>query len=170
MENLLGTLWTKHRTATIAAAVGVVAAVGVGGVLLLGGGGGSKETTTATSTPAAPAAPQGPRLTAWPTYGLDPARTRYLPTKEVKPPFKVAWRYDARHLMEYSPVVVDETLYGIDNNGEAFALNTRNGKPHSTCHLLALSLTKAPVLRRRRGSRAGRPRPARPRRWRRRRA
>ena len=144
MANLFGTLWTNHRAATIAAGVGVVAAVGVGGVLLLGGGGGSDQTTTAASTPAAPAAPQGPRLTAWPTYGLDPARTRYLPTKEVKPPFKVAWRYDARHLMEYSPVVVGETLYGIDNNGEAFALNTHNGKQRWR-HVVATLNASAPT-------------------------
>ena len=31
--------------------------------------------------------------------------------------------------MEYSPIVVGETLFGIDNNGEAFAVNSRNGKP-----------------------------------------
>jgi outer membrane protein assembly factor BamB len=51
-----------------------------------------------------------------------------MPTRRVRPPYKVAWTYDARHLMEYSPIVVGDTLYGIDNNGEAFALNTRNGK------------------------------------------
>ena len=47
----------------------------------------------------------------------------------MQPPYKLAWSYDAGHLMEYSPIVVGDTLYGIDNNGEAFALNTRNGKP-----------------------------------------
>ena len=80
------------------------------------------------STQSTPSRPT-PKTTDWPTYGFDQARARYLPTDQVKPPFKVAWRYDARHLMEYSPIVVGNTLYGIDNNGEAFALSTRNGKP-----------------------------------------
>ena len=95
----------------------------VGG--LAGCGGGSKSTTSTTSsTPSQPTV----QTTDWPTYGSDQARARYLRTNLVKPPFKVLWRYDARHLMEYSPIVVGDTLYGIDNNGEAFALNTHNGK------------------------------------------
>jgi outer membrane protein assembly factor BamB len=126
MANLFTTLWTKYRAATIAAAVGILAVVGVGGALALSSGGGSEETTTqATTTTAAPA---GPPLTAWPTYGFDQSRTRYLPTKEVKPPYKVAWSYDARHLMEYSPIIADGVVYGIDNNGEAFALRAASGK------------------------------------------
>jgi outer membrane protein assembly factor BamB len=128
MAKLFTTLWSTHRAATIAATVGLVAALGVGGWLLLRNPGGSEETTTSTAAPAPAPAPAAPQTTGWPTYGLDAARTRYMPTRTVKPPYKVAWRYDARHLMEYSPIVVGDTLYGIDNNGEAFALNTSNGK------------------------------------------
>jgi len=126
MAKLFTTLWTTHRAATIAVTVGLVAAIGVGGWLLLRNPGGSEETTTSAPVPAP--APPAPQTTNWPTYGLDAARTRYMPTHRVRPPYKVAWTYDARHLMEYSPIVVGDTLYGIDNNGEAFALNTRNGK------------------------------------------
>ena len=46
----------------------------------------------------------------------------------MKPPYKVAWSYDARHLMEYSPIVAEGVVYGIDNNGEAFALKADSGK------------------------------------------
>jgi outer membrane protein assembly factor BamB len=126
MAKLFTTLWTTHRAATIAVTVGLVAAIGVGGWLVLRNPGSSEETTT--SAPAPPPAPAAPQTTDWPTYGLDAARARYMPTRRVRPPYKVAWTYDARHLMEYSPIVVGDTLYGIDNNGEAFALNTRNGK------------------------------------------
>jgi outer membrane protein assembly factor BamB len=125
MENLFATLWSKYRAATIAGAVAVLAVVGVAGALLLSGGGSEQTTSSTTTTTAAPPAPP---LTAWPTYGGDNSRTRYLPTKEVKPPFKVAWSYDARHLMEYSPIVVGGIVYGIDNNGEAFALRAASGK------------------------------------------
>jgi outer membrane protein assembly factor BamB len=126
MANFLTTLWTSHRAATIAATVGLLAAIGVGGWLLLRNPSGHEPTTT--STAAAPAQPAGPRVSDWPTYGFDNARTRYLPTKAVRPPYKVAWSYDARHLMEYSPIVADGIVYGIDNNGEAFALRAASGK------------------------------------------
>src|SRR4051794_39548410 len=77
---------------------------------LLGCGGGSDQSTTST-TAAAPPTPPSAQGTDWPTYGLDPARTRYLPTEVVKPPFKVSWRYNAGRLMEYSPIIVRHTLY-----------------------------------------------------------
>ncbi len=120
-------IWTEHRAATIASMIGFVAIVGVGGWLLLRSPSNASQPSTTTSTTSA--SHPAPQTTDWPTYGLDAARTRYLPSDRVQPPYKLAWSYDARHLMEYSPIVVGETLYGIDNNGEAFALNTRNGKP-----------------------------------------
>jgi len=121
------TFWIEHRAVAIAGMVGVVAMVGAGGWLLLRSHRGTSE--AATTTAAAPASRPAPPTVDWPMYGLNQARTRYLPTDRVKPPFKLAWSYDAGHLMEYSPIVVGDTLYGIDNNGEAFALNARNGKP-----------------------------------------
>jgi len=127
MADAFKNLWTDHRAATFAGMVGFVAIVGLGGWLLLRTPSGASEPTD--STAAAPAKRSAPPSTDWPTYGLDQARSRYLPTDRVKPPYKLAWSYDARHLMEYSPIVVGDSLYGIDNNGEAFALNTKNGKP-----------------------------------------
>jgi outer membrane protein assembly factor BamB len=120
-------IWTEHRAAAIASMVGFVAIVGVGGWLLLRSPSSSSQSTTTAAS--APASHPAPPTTDWPTYGLDQARTRYLPSDQVRPPYKLAWSYDAGHLMEYSPIVVGETLFGIDNNGEAFAVNTRNGKP-----------------------------------------
>ena len=66
-------------------------------------------------------------LESWSIYGLDDARTRYLPTSEVDPPFSVRWRFHARSLLEYSPVMVDGVVYGVSNDGEAFALARDTG-------------------------------------------
>jgi outer membrane protein assembly factor BamB len=64
----------------------------------------------------------------WPLYGLDEARTRYLNAPEVKPPYKIKWQFKAQHLLEYSPILVEGSLYGVNNNGIAFSVKTRSGK------------------------------------------
>ncbi len=64
----------------------------------------------------------------WPIFGLDPARTRYLPAKGIKPPFRKLWRYTERPLLEFPPVYVGGTLYAVNNNGTAFALDADTGK------------------------------------------
>ncbi|MGH2984191.1 MAG: PQQ-binding-like beta-propeller repeat protein [Solirubrobacterales bacterium] len=64
----------------------------------------------------------------WPHYGLNPERARYLNAPEVKPPYLVKWRFKGRRLLEYSPILVGGSLYGINNNGLAFSVKTRSGK------------------------------------------
>jgi outer membrane protein assembly factor BamB len=66
--------------------------------------------------------------TDWPRFGFDRARTRYLPAKGVKPPFKEVWDYVDKPLLEFPPVYAKGRLWGVDNNGHAFALNGRNGR------------------------------------------
>jgi outer membrane protein assembly factor BamB len=64
----------------------------------------------------------------WPLFGLNPARTRYLPAKGVKPPFRKLWRYTGRPLLEFPPIFVGGKLYLVDNSGFARALDADNGK------------------------------------------
>lgn len=64
----------------------------------------------------------------WPMYGLNPRRTRYLPARGVKPPFRKLWRYTQRPLLEFPPIYVGGVLYAVNNSGFAFALNARTGK------------------------------------------
>lgn len=71
---------------------------------------------------------KGDQAVDWPTYGLNPERTRYLPSRDLKPPFRVAWRLNGRKLLEYSPIIAGGSLYAINNNGEAFAAKTKTGK------------------------------------------
>jgi outer membrane protein assembly factor BamB len=64
----------------------------------------------------------------WPMFGLNPARTRYLPAKGIKPPFRKLWRYTERPLLEFPPVYVGGKLYAVNNNGTVFALDADTGK------------------------------------------
>jgi outer membrane protein assembly factor BamB len=64
----------------------------------------------------------------WPIFGLNAARTRYLPARGVKPPFRKLWRYTQRPLLEFPPVYAGGRLYAVNNNGTAFALDADTGK------------------------------------------
>lgn len=64
----------------------------------------------------------------WPLFGYNPARTRYLAVKGIKPPFKRLWKYGDRPLLEFPPIYVRGRLYLLDNNGHAIALDADTGK------------------------------------------
>src|SRR4051794_5304171 len=68
------------------------------------------------------------KTTDWPMFGFDRARTRFLPAKGIKPPFKKLWKYGDRPLIEFPPIVVKNRLYFVDNNGHAVSLNSNTGK------------------------------------------
>ena len=74
------------------------------------------------------APPVRARTVNWPLFGLNPARTRYLPARGVAPPFRKLWRYTDRPLLEFPPIFVGGTLYAVNNNGYAFALDAKNGR------------------------------------------
>ena len=73
-------------------------------------------------------APARAKTLNWPLFGLNPARTRYMPAKGVVPPFRKLWRYTDRPLLEFPPIYVGGTLYAVNNNGYAFALDARSGR------------------------------------------
>jgi outer membrane protein assembly factor BamB len=64
----------------------------------------------------------------WPLFGYNLARTRYLPAKGVKPPFRLLWHYVERPLLEFPPVYAEGKLFAVNNNGNAFALDANTGK------------------------------------------
>ncbi|HEY2052825.1 MAG TPA: PQQ-binding-like beta-propeller repeat protein [Solirubrobacterales bacterium] len=64
----------------------------------------------------------------WPMYGLNPQRTRFLPARGIKPPFRKLWRYTERPLLEFPPIYVGGVLYAVNNSGFAFALDAKTGK------------------------------------------
>ena len=130
MQKLQGTaknLWENHRIATLAGAIAiVVAAFGVAGYLAL-----KRPGDVSNEDATFDAADQEKGIVGvvnWPLYGMNQERTRYLAADGLKPPFKVAWRINGRKLLEYSPILVDGSIYTINNNGEALSAKTRNGK------------------------------------------
>jgi outer membrane protein assembly factor BamB len=64
----------------------------------------------------------------WPMFGLNRARTRYLPADRVKPPYRLLWHYTERPLLEFPPVYAGGRLYAVNNSGTAFSLDANTGK------------------------------------------
>ena len=62
------------------------------------------------------------------TMRYDRARTRYLPVKGVKPPFRKLWRFTDRPLLEFPPIYVAGRLYFVNNSGFAHSLDADTGK------------------------------------------
>jgi outer membrane protein assembly factor BamB len=65
----------------------------------------------------------------WPYYGYDTQRTRYLPTKRVRPPYDASvWSFQAGKLLEFSPIVAKGTVYFQDKDALLYALSADKGR------------------------------------------
>jgi outer membrane protein assembly factor BamB len=86
-----------------------------------------------TATDAPPAPPHKKKTPvvdnfAWPRYGFDAARTRFFPGgSKLNPPLKVGWRFQDYALLEFPPVIYQNNLYLLDDDGSAKELNKLNG-------------------------------------------
>lgn len=121
--------WHDRRHIAIGLIVASVVVVAGAGVLTyeLVKRPGDVHNPNATFVPQKP--PQAKAKTVnWPMFGLNPARTRYLPAKGVKPPFRKLWRFTEKPLLEFPPIYVGGKLYFVDNNGTARALDADTGK------------------------------------------
>jgi hypothetical protein len=79
----------------------------------------------ATATP--PPAPKEPGV-AWSTYGYDSERLRFVNGSTLAPPFRRAWTFHARSLVEFPPAVAYGRLFFANNEGVMFAVGARNGR------------------------------------------
>jgi outer membrane protein assembly factor BamB len=87
------------------------------------------EFTAPTTTVAAP--PPKPKVDRfeWPRYGYDAARTRFFAEGgKLKPPFRVGWKFEDYGLLEFPPVIYGKTLYQMDDNASAKAIDKRTGR------------------------------------------
>jgi outer membrane protein assembly factor BamB len=68
------------------------------------------------------------KIVDWPTYGYDEEKTRYLPEKGIRPPFRQIWSYETGGVLtEFPPVLADATIYGVDKHAVAYALGADGG-------------------------------------------
>jgi outer membrane protein assembly factor BamB len=84
---------------------------------------------TPTPPPPPPKPPPRPTDDAWPLYGYNLARTRFVPQgRKLDPPFRIGWRYRDHSLLEFPPVIFHNTLYFQDADGRAKAVNSMTGR------------------------------------------
>jgi outer membrane protein assembly factor BamB len=122
-------LWREHRPVVIALTA-IALVVGLAGIAIAYE---ALKRPADVHNPDVAFKPQKPpkpkaKTVNWPLFGLNPARTRYLPAKGVKPPFRKLWRYTGRPLLEFPPIFVGGKLYFVDNNGTAVALDADTGR------------------------------------------
>ncbi|HLM32286.1 MAG TPA: PQQ-binding-like beta-propeller repeat protein [Solirubrobacterales bacterium] len=118
-----------------------LAALAAGIVLLLGGAGVAayvvlKRDSDQSCAPPCKLEVQKPtrhreevKTVDWPYYGYDQQRTRYLPTKRVRPPYDASnWSLQVGKLIEFAPIVAKGTLYFQDKNAVFYAVDADTGK------------------------------------------
>ncbi|MBV8432297.1 MAG: PQQ-binding-like beta-propeller repeat protein [Solirubrobacterales bacterium] len=82
-----------------------------------------------TPAPPRPKPPPAPTDSPWLLYGYNLARTRAFPQGQaLDPPFRMGWKYRDRSLLEFPPVIYDNTLYFQDADGRAKAVSTMTGR------------------------------------------
>jgi outer membrane protein assembly factor BamB len=120
------------RRVLVAVAVLLVLSGGAVAVLLLHSPGNVSHPNLEFTRPNASVSPPKPAGVLapfeWPRYGYDAARTRFFaPGAKLTPPFRVGWKFDDFALLEFPPVIYGHTLYVVDDNGSAKALDARTG-------------------------------------------
>jgi outer membrane protein assembly factor BamB len=116
-----------------AAAAVVVAVVGAGIAFYLVrsheardvNGSSTVEFVPTETTP--PKQPKEPGV-AWAQYGFDMERLRVATGSSLAPPFKRAWTFHARELVEFPPAVAYGRLFFANGDGVLFAVGAKNGR------------------------------------------
>jgi len=120
----------RTRLLIVGGAVAAVVGAGIAGYLIFKRAGDvSCPDPCALESEAPPKKEEITKTVSWPYYGYDPQRTRYLPTKRVKPPYGSSdWSFQAGKLVEFSPIVAKGTLYFQEKSALFYALDADTGK------------------------------------------
>jgi outer membrane protein assembly factor BamB len=85
-------------------------------------------TTTSTTTTSVKRTKRAVDNFIWPWYGYNDGRTRVFATPAaLQPPLHVGWHYQDGALLEFPPSIFHESMYLLDDDGSARAVNLRNG-------------------------------------------
>jgi outer membrane protein assembly factor BamB len=120
----------KRRWFALIALV-VVAAIALGGYLYEHHRTGSIYHPNARFVPQTnPTLPKrGPERFAWPFYGYTKAHTRYFPAPaSLHPPFKVNWVIGGSSLREFPPVLSENRIFQLTDDGVLSAIDKYTGK------------------------------------------
>jgi outer membrane protein assembly factor BamB len=84
--------------------------------------------TTSTAPAPRPHAKKQVNNFQWPWYGFSTGRTRFFAAPpNLSPPLHVGWKFVDGALLEFPPVIYHETLFVLDDDCSARAININNG-------------------------------------------
>jgi outer membrane protein assembly factor BamB len=128
IKAMLSPSWWVERHHRWAVAVAVLVLIGIGAIVAYQDLRRPPDVLNEDVGFSAKEAKQQAKTVNWPLYGYDRRRTRYLPAKGIKPPFKEIWDYVDKPLLEFAPIYAGGRVFGLDNNGHAFAIDADTGK------------------------------------------
>jgi outer membrane protein assembly factor BamB len=118
------------------------------------------------ANPTLPKRKPGPERFTWPLYGYSQNHTRYFPAPaSLRPPFRRVWAVGGSSLREFPPVLSENRIFQLTDNGTLTAVDKWDGKILWSRQLGALSASApavggntlyATVLARAAGSEEGR--------------
>ncbi|MGH2853625.1 MAG: PQQ-binding-like beta-propeller repeat protein [Solirubrobacteraceae bacterium] len=89
---------------------------------------------------------RGPERFAWPIYGYTKNHTRYYPAPaSLRPPFKRAWARGGGSLREFPPVLSENRIFQLTDDGVLSAVDKWDGKVLWSHRLGALSAASPAV-------------------------
>jgi outer membrane protein assembly factor BamB len=139
---------SRRLRVALAAIVVLLAAAAVGGYLYEHHRTGSIYHPHARFVPQpTPTLPKrGPERFAWPIYGYTRNHTRFFPaTERVRPPFRRLWVHNAHSLLEFPPVIYNERIFQLADDGVLAAISRRTGHTYWKRSLGQLSASSPAV-------------------------
>ncbi len=126
----------RARIGALAGALAILAGIAVGAYIYVKDRTGSVYNPDAHFVPeAVPTKPPPPppnkhkAPVLWPFYGYTMTHTRYFPAPaSMRPPFRKVWENHETDLLEFPPVMSDERLFQLADDGTLAAIDSNTGK------------------------------------------